>query len=113
MKPKTTLSWMLRISLAITVGVMLFSPATLHAQVDTGSILGTVTDPSGAVIGNATVTLTNEGTGSTLSTSVGADGGYKFYAGPDRKLQAHRFLPGIPDHRAEKHCGQRGFAPWW
>ena len=66
MKPETTLSWMLRISLALTVGVMLLSPRTLHAQVDTGSILGTVTDPSGAVIGNASVTLTNEGTGSTL-----------------------------------------------
>ena len=78
MKPETTLSWMLRISLALTVGVMLLSPRTLHAQVDTGSILGTVTDPSGAVIGNASVTLTNEGTGSTLSTSVGADGGFKF-----------------------------------
>ena len=78
MKPQTTLSWMLRISLALTVGVMLLSTRTLHAQVDTGSILGTVTDPSGAVIGNATVTLTNEGTGSSLATSVGADGGYKF-----------------------------------
>jgi hypothetical protein len=78
MKPQTTFSWMLRISLAVTVGVMLFSPRPLHAQVDTGSILGAVTDPSGAVIGNATVTLTNEGTGSSLSTSVGADGGYKF-----------------------------------
>ena len=78
MKPKTTLSWMLRISLALTVGVMLLSPATLHAQVDSGSILGTVTDPSGALIGNATVTLTNEGTGSTLATSVGSDGGFKF-----------------------------------
>ena len=78
MEPKTTLSWMLRISLALTVGVMLLSPATLHAQVDSGSILGTVTDPSGALIGNATVTLTNEGTGSTLSTSVGSDGGFKF-----------------------------------
>ena len=77
MEPKTTLSWMLRISLALTVGVMLLSPATLHAQVDSGSILGTVTDPSGALIGNATVTLTNEGTGSTLSTSVGSDGGFK------------------------------------
>src|ERR1700674_866513 len=78
MKPKTTLSWMLRISLAVTVGVMLFSARPLHAQVDTGSILGAVTDPSGAVIGNATVTLTNEGPGSSLSTSVGTDGGFKF-----------------------------------
>src|SRR4029077_18791993 len=78
MKPKTKLSWMLRISLAMTVGAMLFSPRTIHAQVDTGSISGTITDPSGAVIGNATVTLTNEGTNASLSTAVGSDGGYKF-----------------------------------
>src|SRR5271169_1886781 len=78
MKPKTTLSWMLRISLAVTVGVLLFTPRPLHAQVDTGSIVGTVTDPSGAIIGNATVTLINEGTSATLSTVVGSDGTYKF-----------------------------------
>ncbi len=78
MKLRATLSCMLRISLALTVGAMLFSPRPLHAQVDTGSILGSVTDPSGAVIGNATVTLTNEGTNASLSTAVGSDGGYKF-----------------------------------
>jgi hypothetical protein len=78
MKLKTALSWMLRISLAMIVGVVLSSPRPLHAQVDTGSILGSVTDPSGAVIGNATVTLTNEGTSASLSAPVGSDGGYKF-----------------------------------
>jgi len=69
---------MLRTSLAIVVGAMLFIPRPLLAQVDTGSILGTITDPSGAVIGGATVTLTNEGTSATLSTSVESDGSYKF-----------------------------------
>ncbi len=69
---------MLRTSLAIAVGAMLFIPRPLLAQVDTGSILGTVADPSGAVIGGATVTLTNEGTSATLSTNVESDGSYKF-----------------------------------
>jgi hypothetical protein len=78
MKLKTTFSWMLRISLVVTVGVMLSSPRLLRAQVDTGSISGTINDASGAVIGNATVTLTNEGTSASLSTAVAADGGYKF-----------------------------------
>lgn len=71
-------SWMLRISLAMTLAVMLFAARPVHAQVDAGSILGTVTDASGAVIGNATVNLVNEGTSATLSTTVGTDGGYKF-----------------------------------
>src|SRR5438128_5263280 len=52
------------------------------AQVDTGSILGTVSDSSGARVNGATVTLTNEGTNAALSTTTSDDGGYKFT--PDR-----------------------------
>ncbi|HKU26061.1 MAG TPA: carboxypeptidase-like regulatory domain-containing protein, partial [Candidatus Sulfotelmatobacter sp.] len=50
----------------------------LHAQVDTGSITGTVTDTSGAVVNGAKVTLTNEGTGATLSVTTSSDGSYTF-----------------------------------
>jgi hypothetical protein len=50
----------------------------LRAQLDTGAILGTVTDASGAEIRGATVTLTNEGTNAALSNNTGSDGGYKF-----------------------------------
>ena len=38
---------------------------------DTGSIVGTVTDQTGAVISGAKVTLTNEGTGISLTTNYG------------------------------------------
>src|SRR5579862_8603431 len=48
------------------------------AQVDTGSIAGTVTDASGAVLSGAKVTMTNEATGASLSTVSGADGVYNF-----------------------------------
>jgi hypothetical protein len=58
--------------------VLLCSAAPLRAQVDTGSILGTVSDTSGASVHGATVTLTNEGTNASLSTTTGSDGGYKF-----------------------------------
>src|SRR5260370_31526617 len=51
--------------------VLLWSPAPLLAQVDTGTILGTVTDASGASASGATVTLTNEGTNASLSTTTG------------------------------------------
>src|SRR4029077_1011806 len=43
-----------------------------------GSILGTVTDASGAVIRDAGVTLTKEGTNSNLTTTTGSEGTYKF-----------------------------------
>ncbi len=70
----------LRASLAMTA-VMMFmflSAQPLRAQVDAGTILGTVTDASGAPINGAKVTLTNEGTSSSLSTTTGSDGAYKF-----------------------------------
>ncbi len=47
-------------------------------QVDTGTILGTVTDQTGAVIPGATVTLTNEGTGLTLTSTTSNVGRYIF-----------------------------------
>jgi hypothetical protein len=49
-----------------------------YAQVDTGTLLGTVKDQSGAVVPNAKVTLTNEGTSFTLSTVSSGDGTYIF-----------------------------------
>jgi hypothetical protein len=58
--------------------VLFLSAPPLLAQVDTGTILGTIADASGAPINGAKVTLTNEGTGASLSTTTGADGAYKF-----------------------------------
>ena len=74
---------------------MLFIPRPLLAQVDTGSILGTITDASGAVIGGATVTLTNEGTSATLSTTAEADGSYKFTPVRIGSYKIPRHLPGF------------------
>ena len=78
MNGKALASWMLHASLAMTVCVLFFSAQPLHAQVDTGSITGTVTDSSSAVVGGAKVTLTNEGTSAALSTTADSSGGYTF-----------------------------------
>jgi len=58
--------------------VLLCNSAPLRAQVDAGSISGTVTDASGATVSGVAVTLTNQGTNASLSTSTGSDGEYKF-----------------------------------
>lgn len=50
----------------------------LRAQVDTGTILGTVKDQAGGVIPNATVTLINEATNYKITKETGADGSYVF-----------------------------------
>jgi Carboxypeptidase regulatory-like domain/TonB dependent receptor/TonB-dependent Receptor Plug Domain len=78
MKQCATSSWILRVVLSLAVGLPLLSVTALHAQVDTGSISGVVTDASGAVIRDAEVTLTNEGTNAQLSTKAGTDGRYVF-----------------------------------
>ena len=48
------------------------------AQVDTGAILGTVEDQTGAVVPGAKVTVLNEGTSLPLTTTSAADGAYIF-----------------------------------
>ena len=70
-------SWILRSSLAVAICLFL-SAVSLQAQVDTGSITGTVTDSSGAVVSGAKVTLTNEGTAASLAATTGSDGLYRF-----------------------------------
>jgi len=48
--------------------ILLASALSLHAQTTNGSIQGTVTDPSGAAIGGASVTGRNLDTGLTITT---------------------------------------------
>jgi hypothetical protein len=56
----------------------LFSAVPLIAQKITGTILGNVTDPSGAAISGATVTARNTATGDVRTTTTGAAGSYVF-----------------------------------
>ncbi len=58
---------------------LLLLPSVIMAQsIVTGAINGTVTDPSGAVIAAATVTLTSTATGESLTAETTASGGYNF-----------------------------------
>ncbi len=53
-------------------------PGPARAQVDTGTIRGTVKDQSGAVLPGATVTITHEGQALTLTTVTREDGTFVF-----------------------------------
>ncbi len=64
----------------------LLAPYALHAQVETGTITGTVTDPSGAVLPNVTVTARNLGTNATRTATTASNGTYSFGG-----LQAARY----------------------
>ena len=66
-----------RLLVSAVLLLSLFTGAIGFAQttISTGSIQGTVTDPSGAVVGSAKVTITNISTGRVInvtSTSAGA-----------------------------------------
>jgi hypothetical protein len=57
---------------------LLLGSGAAFAQITTGEILGTVKDPSGAVIPGAKVILHNEQTGLTLTTTTNGSGLYYF-----------------------------------
>ena len=60
----------------MTLGLV--APMNILAQVDTGAISGTVKDTSGGVIPGAKVTIINEDTGLSISTTSGSAGEYAF-----------------------------------
>ena len=63
------------------LSVVLFLVATMSAQVSSrGTVTGAVTDPSGAVVANAAVVLTEPATGVTRHTVTNSAGIYRFEA---------------------------------
>lgn len=62
----------------VALTVALWFSVSAVAQVDTGAIRGTITDPSGALIVDARVTLVSEATGLTVSATTAKDGTFTF-----------------------------------
>ena len=60
----------------LIVGTLLFCSSALRAQINTGKIVGFVSDPSGAAVPGATVRATNVATAVTTSTQSGQSGNY-------------------------------------
>jgi hypothetical protein len=64
--------------LGLAMGMILLLSLGMFGQstVGSGSIVGSVTDPSGAVLSGAKVTITNSATGQTLETTSNSAGAY-------------------------------------
>jgi hypothetical protein len=66
-----------RVALVTLLGTAI-SAVTAVAQVSTGSLSGTVVDATGALVADATVTLTNEGNSAKQQATTSATGAFRF-----------------------------------
>ena len=62
----------------VLIGLCLAAAASHAQSIITGAVSGTITDPSGAILPNATVTLVNTATGDTQSGKTNTSGVYLF-----------------------------------
>ena len=64
---------------AVLIGLGIFQPSRCPAQsITAGLVTGTVTDPSGAAVPNAAVTLSDAATGTSQKGETNAEGSYRF-----------------------------------
>ncbi len=59
----------------MTLSVVLFALSAM-AQIQNGQFAGTVTDPSGAAVANAKITVSNQATGLAVTATSNSTGGY-------------------------------------
>ena len=65
-------------AVCLAVSIYLLIPLLLIAQSTGGRILGRVSDPTGAVLADVKVTLTNEATGVSAVTTSNGNGDYVY-----------------------------------
>ena len=71
---RLTLSLLMKIGLVSIVIWFSMASAVLAQDVQSATVVGTLTDPTGAVIPNATVTLTNTATNVSAHANTNAEG---------------------------------------
>jgi hypothetical protein len=90
-------NWLLRIPATLAVACLLSCVAS--AQVNTSTIAGIVTDPSGGAVGSATVTLTGRATAQTRTVQTSDVGEYTLPQLPpgsyDLKIEAPGFQTAV------------------
>ena len=67
-----------RLTILLATALALWAPQAALPQANTATLHGTVTDPSGAAIAEANVTLTNDGTRAVVTQKSGAGGEFVF-----------------------------------
>src|SRR5437867_9047493 len=81
-------------TLMVIFATILFAHAAL-GQALSGTIVGTVTDSTGALVPGVSVTLTNEGTGFTRTVITNENGRYVAYSFPTGSISVTAEQPGF------------------
>ena len=93
-----------RTYVGLRVGLLaLLSASAVFAQRDLATLVGTVTDPSGGVVANAKVTITEVGTGQVYSLLTSARRRVCSPGTETIHLLRYSQRARIPDRRAEGH----------
>src|SRR6266566_2066067 len=88
--------------LVIAIVIVLSLAVGMNAQTFRGAINGTVTDPSGAVIPNATVKATESATGIDHTTTTTSDGAFSFQDIPLGLYKLTVTATGFPVYTVDK-----------
>jgi hypothetical protein len=93
-----------RFSAPLATLALILAASSLQAQVDTGTILGTVRDSTGAIVPGAKVTISNEGTSFTQSTTTSSSGNYVF---TPLRIGAYTVEVQQPGFKTQRKTGQQ------
>lgn len=83
------------------LSLILLAVSTTFGQITTGRISGTVRDQAGAVVQNASVTITNTETNLTRQIESGADGGFAVQLLPPGRYRVEVTASGFQNYQAE------------
>jgi Carboxypeptidase regulatory-like domain/TonB dependent receptor len=86
---------MKRLQFCLAVFAVVALSFSAFAQVQNGQFAGVVSDPTGAAIGNAKITIKNTGTDLTLTATTNASGNYIFTAVPIGTYNLNAEAPGF------------------
>ncbi len=90
-----------KLTFLFAIGLILGFAASASAQVTTGTISGTVSDPNGAVVQGADVKATNLETNSTRTTGSDSDGHFAFTLLPPGRYRIDVTAQGFQNYQAE------------
>jgi len=89
------------VTLAMFLILLACAPISALAQFETASVLGYIRDSSGAVIPNATVTLTNQETKAQVASKTDAQGAFQFTGVKIGQYQISSEAPGFDNAKTE------------